>query len=187
MQISAEYKIRFEEIYISYYERMKRFAQQYVIHEEDAENIVQDIFTDLWEHWMLFSSHNNLLAFLFLSVKNKCIDFLRKKTTSQQVEGKIQEEYLLTLRANLVSLDHFEEELSSEEKIQNLINKAINSLPDRCREIFLMNKIEGKKQREIAKELKISIKTVETQMSIAYKKLRTELKDFLPLFFFIFY
>jgi len=187
VHISTEYKIRFEETYVSYYERMKRFAQQYVIREEDAENIVHDIFADLWEHWTLFSSHNNLLAFLFLAVKNKCIDFLRKKTTSQQVEDKLQEEYLLTLRANLASLDNFDEELSSEERIQSLIKKAVDSLPDKCREIFLMNKIEGKKQKEIAKELNISIKTVEAQMGIAYKKLRTELKDFLPLFFFIFY
>ena len=179
--------IRFKYVYTEYYPKLKRFAQEYVLAEEDAENIVHDVFTDLWERWSMLSSHNNLLAFLFLSVKNKCIDFLRRKTISQQIGDKIKEEYLLTLSANLHALDSFDDELSSEEKIQTLVKKAINSLPDKCREIFLMSKIEGKKQKEIANELNISIKTVEAQISIAYKKLRIELKDFFPLFLFLFY
>ena len=63
----------------------------------------------------------------------------------------------------------------------------IDSLPERCREIFLKSKIEGKKQKEIAEEMNISINTVETQMGIAYKKLRNELKDYFPLFIFLYY
>lgn len=179
--------VHFKNIYSEYYQKLKRFAQEYVLAEEDAENIVHDVFTDMWERWNVLSSHDNILAFLFLSVKHKCIDFLRRKTITQQIGDKIQEEYILTLRANLNALDNFDEELSSEERIQFLIKKAIDSLPDKCKEIFLMNKIEGKKQRAIAEELNISIKTVEAQMAIAYKKLRIELKDFLPLFFFLFY
>ncbi|MCC8170678.1 MAG: LuxR C-terminal-related transcriptional regulator, partial [Parabacteroides sp.] len=56
---------------------------------------------------------------------------------------------------------------------------------EKCRTIFIMSKLEGKKQKEIARELAISVNTVETQMGIAYKKLRAELKDYLPLFLFI--
>lgn len=178
--------IHFKNIYTEYYPKLKRFAQEYVLAEEDAENIVHDVFTDLWERWNEISSHNKLLALLFLSVKNRCIDFLRRKTISRKVEDKIQEEYQLTLQANLNALVCFNEELSSEERIQFLIKKAIDSLPDKCREIFLMNKLEGKKQKDIAEELNISIKTVEAQMGIAYKKLRKELKDYLPLFLFLF-
>ena len=65
--------------------------------------------------------------------------------------------------------------------------KAINSLPEKCREIFIKNKIEGKKQKEIALELNISINTIESQMAIAYKKLRVELKDVLQLFVFLYF
>ena len=63
----------------------------------------------------------------------------------------------------------------------------MNSLPGKCREIFLKSKIEGKKQKEIAEEMNISINTVETQMGIAYKKLRSELKDYFPLFVFLYF
>ena len=58
------YKVEFEEIYIFYYSRMKRFAKEYVIHEEDAENIVQDIFIDLWEKKFVLPSLKNLSGFL---------------------------------------------------------------------------------------------------------------------------
>ena len=68
-----------------------------------------------------------------------------------------------------------------EKDIETILNNAILSLPERCREIFIKSKIEGKKQKEVALELNISVNTVETQIGIAYKKLREELKDYYPL------
>lgn len=58
-------------------------------------------------------------------------------------------------------------------------------MPKKCREIFIKSKIEGKKQKDIAAELNISLKTVENQMAIAYKKIKSELKDYLPLLIFL--
>jgi len=74
----------------------------------------------------------------------------------------------------------------NETDIDTIIQKAIDNLPEKCREIFVMNKIEGKKQKVIAQELNISIHTVESQMAIAYKKLKEALKDCVPLFLFFF-
>ena len=70
--------------------------------------------------------------------------------------------------------------------IEERLEQALQKLPERCRSIFVMNKLEGKKQQQIASELQISINTVESQMAIAYKKLREELKDCLPLLLFLF-
>ena len=71
----------------------------------------------------------------------------------------------------------------------NVVHKApynaVDSLPEKCREIFIKSKIEGKKQKDIAAELNISLKTVENQMDIAYKKIKSELKDYLPLLIFL--
>ncbi len=69
MQSSSGYKAQFEEVYVSNYARMKRFAQQYLIHEEDAENIVHDIFSELWEKKMEFSSFVNFNGYLFMMLK----------------------------------------------------------------------------------------------------------------------
>lgn len=75
-------------------------------------------------------------------------------------------------------------QLLSEQDIEKIISEVINSLPEKCREIFIKSKIEGKKQKDIAVEMNISLKTVENQMNIAYKKLKSELKDYLPLLLF---
>ena len=65
MTIETRSRLEFEKIYIAHYSRMKRFAQEYVIREEDAENIVQDVFLDLWEQDFILLSHTNIFAFLF--------------------------------------------------------------------------------------------------------------------------
>lgn len=186
MQVSTGYKAQFEEVYVSFYSRMKRFAQQYVIHEEDAENIVHDIFFELWEKQLEFASFVNLNGFLFMMLKNRCIDFLRRKTLEQQAAEEIQSEYIRTLRLKFESLEALENRFLNESDIDTIIQNAIESLPEKCREIFIMNKIEGKKQKVIAQELNISINTVESQMAIAYKKLKEILKDHTLLFLFFF-
>lgn len=179
--------IRFEDIYLSYFSKMKHFAQEYVILEEDAENIVQDVFTELWEKREMLSMPINLIAYLFTTIKNKCLNHLRHKTIVNETANLLQEEYFLTLRMNLNSLEAFDQNMFSEQDIEQIITKALNTLSPKCKEIFIMSKIEGKKQKQIAAELNISINTVETQIGIAYKKLRVELKNYMPLFLFLLY
>jgi len=185
MSNTIKNRIEFENIYVVHYSRMKRFAQEYVIREEDAENIVQDVFLDLWEQNFLLLTHTNLFAYLFTTLKNRCIDFLRHKTIVQNTAQKLQDDYTKALQMKFQSLEAFDEQLFSEPDIETIIQNAIESLPERCREIFVLNKIEGKKQKDIAQELNISINTVENQMAIAYKKLKEILKDYIPLLIFL--
>ena len=84
-----------------------------------------------------------------------------------------------------MALEQLNYTFTSEEDIEKVIANAIDKLPERCREIFLKSRIEGMKYREIADELDISMNTVENQMSIALRKLRIELKDYLPLLLFL--
>lgn len=158
---------------------MKRFAQQYVIQEEDAENIVQDIFIDIWEKQLDFSSITNLRSYLFVILKNRCIDFLRRKNLEQNATKTMQKEYLLELKLKFESLEILENEQITDGNLEVLIHEAIDTLPERCKKIFSMNKLEGKKQKIIARELNISVHTVESQMAIAYKKLKAQLKAIL--------
>jgi RNA polymerase sigma-70 factor (family 1) len=186
MKIEEKEQIDFKNIYVTYYSRMKHFAQEYILSEEDAENIVQDVFLEVWNRREALIYHVNLIAFLFNSVKNKCLDYLRHKVIEEKAVMHIQEEFMRTLQIKYESLEAFDEELFSDDDIEAIITKAINSLPEKCREIFIKSKIEGKKQKEIAEELGVSINTIETQMGIAYKKLKEELKDLLPLLIFLF-
>lgn len=176
---------RFEDIYLSYFSKMKYFAKEYVISEEDAENIVQDVFVELWENKEMLNMHMNLIAYLFTTIKNKCLNHLRHKLVVQETASKLQEEYTISLRMNLDSLEAFDNNLFSDQDIEKIISRALDTLSEKCRTIFIMSKIESKKQKEIAQELNISINTIETQMGIAYKKLRIELKDYFPILLFI--
>lgn len=175
----------FKHVYLLYAPKLTRFACEYVVEIEDAENIVQDVFTLLWEHWAVYGAHDNLPAFLFLTVKNRCIDFLRVRSRVETWDSKQHEEYCLLLRHNLSALDELPVALSREEDIAAIIREALETLPPRCREIFIKNKLRGKKQAEIARELNISINTVESQMAIAYQKLRVALQTSFPLLLFL--
>ena len=178
--------VDFEQFYITWYSRAKYFAREYVHSESDAENIIQYVFLHLYERRDLMDAYTNLTAYLFTSIKNRCLDYLRKWVLEQETAQGVQDEFEMELRMKYDSLEIFNTQFSDETDIGELLDNALQKLPERCRNIFIMNKLEGKKQKEIAEELNLSINTVESQMGIAYKKLREELKDCLPLFIFLF-
>jgi RNA polymerase sigma-70 factor (ECF subfamily) len=179
-------KNNFKEIYLYYFPRLLCFAREYVILQEDAENIVQDVFLLLWEKRDNLQIQISLAAFLFTLIKNRCIDHLRRKTNVEQGKKQLQENYLFELKMKQYSLEALDQSVISDDNIEKIITNAIDSLPPKCREIFLLNKMEGKKYREIADDLNISVNTVENQMGIAFRKLRVKLKNSLPIFLFLF-
>lgn len=179
-------KENFDSIYINNFSRLFLFAKEYVLFDEEAENIVQDIFLMLWEKRDALRVDVSLTAYLFTLVKNKCIDFLRHQMVEQMYSENVKHEYNEELNVKLFALESFDHNFSSEEDIETLLRNAIDKLPKRCRLIFIKSRIEGKKYKEIAEELNLSVNTVEGQISIALKKLREELKDYLPLLLFLF-
>ena len=179
-------KENFDSIYINNFSRLFLFAKEYVLFDEEAENIVQDIFLMLWEKREALRVDVSLTAYLFTLVKNKCIDFLRHQMVEQMYSENVKHEYNEELNVKLFALESFDHNFSSEEQIEILLRNAIDKLPERCRLIFIKSRIEGKKYKEIAEELNLSVNTVEGQISIALKKLREELKDYLPLLLFLY-
>ena len=179
-------KENFDSIYINNFSRLFLFAKEYVLFDEEAENIVQDIFLMLWDKREALRVDVSLTAYLFTLVKNKCIDFLRHQMVEQMYSENVKHEYNEELNVKLFALESFDHNFSSEEDIETLLRNAIDKLPERCRLIFIKSRIEGKKYKEIAEELNLSVNTVEGQISIALKKLREELKDYLPLLLFLF-
>ncbi|GBU07589.1 DNA-directed RNA polymerase sigma-70 factor [Bacteroidales bacterium] len=175
----------YERVYINYFAKLKRFAKEYVISEAEAENIVHDVFLELWEKKEALNFPINLVAFLFTAIKNRSMDYLKHEMLVRQTSKYLKEEQNMILQMKFESLEAFDQNIADENALEALIQKAIDTLPEKCKEIFVMSKIEGKKHKEIALELNISINTIESQMGLAYKKLRVELKDYLPLLFFL--
>lgn len=175
----------FSRLYVSYFARLVRFASLYVSSAEDAENIVQDFFLRLWEQKGILTELQRPDAFIFSSVKHRCLNFLRSQLSTldgrRALSDVVEQEY----RFKLYSLQMLDESEMSIDEIEQMLQKAIDTLPERCREIFVMSKLKGMKYREIAVTLQLSVNTVENQMAIALKKLREELRDCLPLLLLI--
>lgn len=159
----------FSKLYVSYYARLVRFASLYVGAMGDAENIVQDFFLYLWERKEILPELQQPDAYLFSAVKHRCLNFLRSQLSivdrRQPLSDIMEQEFKL----KLYSLQLLDDSQMSIDEVEKQICRAIDSLPERCREIFVMSKLKGMKYREIAESLGISQNTVEGQMAIALK------------------
>lgn len=135
------------------------YALRIVDDAETAKDLVQDAFMKAWQGIEAGNSIDNFKAYMYRSVRNECITFIRNRKESVDIASvpEINEE----------TIDHS----TSDAKIW----KAIEDLPERCREIFLMSKRDGLSNEEIAEELGISIKTVKNQMTKAFTRLREAL------------
>lgn len=135
----------FEQFYITWYSRAIYFAREYILSESDAENIVQDVFLHLYEHCDRLDAYTNLTAYLFTSIKNKCLDYLRKRVNEQEAVAEMQSEFDMALRMKYDSLEILNTNFPDETGIEERLKQALQKLPERCRSIFVMNKLEGKK------------------------------------------
>ena len=173
MKIESE----FEHIYSTYFRKLVRFADGYVLSEADAENIVQDVFLYLWEHKYPLETVLHVQSFLFELTKRKSIDFLRRKVMSaekrQQLQDTLMQEYLY----NMYALEAFDEQLMEQEEIFDKLNEAIQSLPPQCREVFLLSKKDGWTHKMIAEKMNISTATVNNHIVQALKKLKNILDN----------
>jgi RNA polymerase sigma-70 factor (ECF subfamily) len=162
-------KKSFEELFRAYFSHLCSFAQKYVHDIDESKDIVHLVFIGLWQKREEVDTPTSLKSYLFTAVHNRCLNYIRDRKKLVQFDAPIHEsdfgEYLQTH-------DHLE---SSE--TEDRINRALDDLPEKCREIFVLNRFENMKYREIAERLNISVKTVETQMSRALKALRTSLSD----------
>ena len=171
----------FSKLYVSYYARLVRFAFLYVGYMGDAENIVQDFFLYLWERKEILPELRQADAYLFSAIKHRCLNFLRSRLSVIDNKRPLSDVQEQEFKLKLYSLQLLDDSQMSIDEVEKQIYRAIDSLPERCREIFVMSKLKGMKYREIAESLGISQNTVEGQMAIALKKLREELRHCMPL------
>ena len=166
----------FETIFHQYYGLLCSLAEKYTGNTDSAEEIVQDFFVRFWEKREILNIETSVKNYLFRSVKNQCLNYIQHK--------KIKDKHNLTIISEHESNDSFEDNLP-EIDLAEKIEESISSLPEKRREIFRLSREDGLKYHEIADKMNISIKTVETQMSLAIKYLRTKLKDYISILLII--
>lgn len=165
----------YKKLFLKYYSPLVEYASQF-LSDTDAEEVVQDFMIFLWEHREHLLITSSLKSFLFTSVKNRSLNAIRHEEFIQRLHSKIYEQ----LKNQFDDPDYYMANDLAEQ-----IKKAVNSLPVIYRETFRMSRFGQKSNLEIARELGISVKTVEGHITQSLKMLRVKLSDYLYFLLFV--
>ena len=166
----------FESLFRSYYADLVSFASHYVEDWEKADEIVQDTFSNIWAKIHETHIRTTAKSYLYGAIRHACLNEIK--------HGKVIQKHLNYEKS------HFEEAFAvdflefSELKIK--VQKALEELPAKCREVFELSRFDGMKYQEIATHMDISIKTVERHMGKALKVMRDRLGHYLPIIIWFF-
>ena len=160
----------YELLFKEYYQLLVGFAMKYVTDIENAKELVQDLFVYLYEKREQMEINSSLKSYLFRSVHNRALNLIN----SQKIRHKYVEHISKTAETGENSL----EAVVHTTELEHVLYQAIGDLPPKCRMIFKLNRFEGLSNTEIAQQLKLSKRTVETQISKALKILRTKVQPY---------
>ncbi|MFH5831275.1 RNA polymerase sigma-70 factor [Halalkalibaculum sp. DA3122] len=164
----------FEKLFKEYYLSLTRFAWRYVKSKAIAEEIVQDVFADLWDNREDWRIDYSIRSYLYKTVKNESLNHLKHQKIEEKYAGKWTDQ-----KENPTI--EFDYELR-EEQIREAVKKAIDELPRRAKMTYKLHRHDGLTYHEIAEVMEISVKTVESQMTRTLKTLRERLSYLLPIF-----
>lgn len=152
------------------YNSFCNYAYSIVKNESEAEDVVQEVFIDFWKNYGDKEYTIKIENYFIRAIKYKCIDVVRKRIVSQK--------YLSEARHITSNHDFVESAEKDSVDISQLVNLAIDQLPSKTKEVFVLSKIKKLSYKQIASHLNISEKTVENQMARAFKQLRLTLKEY---------
>lgn len=173
----ANNKAAFEQLYNEHHKRMIHFARCYIGDWEEARNIAHDVFVSLWKRRETVDFDANLLPFLYTCTKNSCLNYLRKQNYSKQYSeytAKQKTDYL-----NRAALEHTNSLDIYNTDVEQIFLKGINKMKPKVRHTFLLSRMKGIKNKQIALVEGITESAVEARISSALSVMRKMLKDYL--------
>lgn len=170
----------YEELFKQTFPRMLDYCKLFIHDQSQANDLVQECFIKLWEKHSSINPTQSVESLLFVMLRNRCLNYLR----DQKIHSA--EKKLYTMEANelqyLFQLDfNGREEISLEEQLVIAIRESVDKLPEKRKIVFIKAKIEGKKNKDVADELAISIKAVEKHLHQAKEQIRQEMLMKFPL------
>lgn len=174
----------FEVVFNIYYPRLVAFASQYVS-RDDALNQVQDAFISILEKDLVFSFEGQLKSYLYTTVKNNCLMFLRHENVKMKYLEK-KNAPISQINLNVQALESLDTSAMTFSEIEQIIKATLEKLPPKCREVFVFSRFDGKRNTEVAELLNISEKCVEAHITKALKIFRVALNDYLAILIFLF-
>ncbi|MCK5464968.1 MAG: RNA polymerase sigma-70 factor, partial [Bacteroidales bacterium] len=143
----------FEWLFKQYYEKLCQWAYRYLRDLDSSEEVVQDLYYNLWRNRASMEFHVSVKSYLYKAVSNNCKMLIRKKGRRSAIEADLASQH--------PGSNTEPAELLEVKEIREVVNRTLEELPDKPAQIFRMSRYEGLKYREIAEKLSISIKTVE--------------------------
>jgi RNA polymerase sigma-70 factor, ECF subfamily len=171
----------FEFLYKEYYVLLCYVARHIIRNDDDAEEIVSDVFVKLWNNRDTVNITSSLKSYLIRAVRNTALNYLDKVNATRKFTDQLDKvNYDLLFWDNDYPLGQL-----YEKEIIEAINRGIAELPNGCREIFLLSRDDELSYNDIAMKLNISVNTVKTQMKIALSRLRVTLRNYLDFIILI--
>ncbi|MDP2336400.1 MAG: RNA polymerase sigma-70 factor [Bacteroidota bacterium] len=170
----------YKELFKQTFARMLGYCRLFVHDQAQANDLVQECFVKLWEKRTTINTYQSVESLLFVMLRNRCLNYLRdQKLHTVEKDINLLEENELQ---HLYQLDFAgKEEKTLEEKLLESIRKSVEKLPEKRKFVFIKTKIEGKKNKDVADELGISVKAVEKHLHQAKEQIRKEMLLKFPL------
>jgi len=161
----------FDQLFLKYHHPLFLYTMKFIENVDEALDLVQDVFISVWENGQYNMSDDQVKAYLFTAVKNSCLNYIKH----QKVVRTFEHQTALQLKKmEAAYYQSGESSLIEKEGLQK-IDEAIDSLSDVYKEVIILSRFEGLKNKEIAERLNIPVRTVETRIFRAISMLRTKL------------
>ncbi len=181
---SRYYNDVFEQTYVSYYNKVKYFTLQYLSDPEIANCVTQDVFVSFWVNIEKIDFSKSVLPYLLTSAKNKALNILSHEFYKKRYQNDLSLKYIHEINYSLLKDDTTSRILQKE--IVEILSESFEEMHPNVKQTFLMCKVKGFKQKEVADLLGISQKTVEQRIKKAMMVIRKRFKDYLPFLFLFF-
>lgn len=172
IKIDEEY---YKELFYSLYPRLVSYSFKYLKDKFEAEEVVENVMLQLWEDRLKFEKVDDVKSYIYKMVKSGSLGVLKEQQKKVKLEDEASEN-VLEFDFNIL-----------EEEVYAVLITALDSLPEKCKEVFELSCLEGMKYKDIALQLNISINTVKSQRSRAIELLKTKLTNYPELLFFLFF
>ncbi len=169
----------FEFFFNKYYDHILGFCIQFIYDKPESKGITQEAFLNLWLNKEQIETINGIESFLYTYAKSKCLNAIRDQKVKERYKSKTLNEKERALDFEILNSMNFDSMALVE--LEELIKKSIQDLPEKAKLVFYKKRFENKKNKEIAKDLNVTVKTVEAHMTSALKILRLKLSEYLPL------
>lgn len=153
--------VSYNRLFVRYYSRLCQYVYGWLENREDSEDIIQDLFLSLWSGRKKIEVNENVSGYLFKMAKNMSLNHLRAAKN-----------YRMLLEKQNHVPDYYEEDQLESDEFRIALYDCIERLPERSREVFILHRVKGLKQKEISEKLSISVKTIKNQIWMSLQKLK---------------